>query len=121
MGANRDEAVEFVGPIVDTDHWPWLWVQHFDSEFYRPPAGTDVRQWIADSNILYKSLAQNMTVGGLPAVHFHLEQSQQAYAMDEYYVINGDQLYKITVLHSAGLQDWELYDQFLQSITFVPI
>ncbi|UCG24370.1 MAG: hypothetical protein JSW55_19990 [Chloroflexota bacterium] len=118
MGANRDEAVEFVGPIVGDDHWPWLFVQHFNSEFYSPPAGTDVRQWIADSNISYKAIAQDTTIGGLPAVRLPVERSQQAYAMDEYYVIDGDQLYKITILHAADMQDWELYEQFLASISF---
>lgn len=120
MGENRDDSVEFVGPIVGTDHWPWFWVHHFDSEFFNPAPETDVRHWIADSNISYKSAAQEMTIGGLPAVHLHVEQSPQAYGMDEYYVINGNQLYKITILHAAGLQDWTLYDQFLHSITFEP-
>ena len=121
MGANYDESVEFVGPVVGTDHWPWFSIQHFDSEFFSPPPGTDLRQWIADSNTAYKSPAQDVTIGGLPAVQLHVEESQQAYAMDEYYLINGDQLYKITILHAGGLQDWDLYDQFLQSITFDPV
>ena len=37
MGADRDKSVEFVGPIVGDDHWPWFSIQHFDSEFFRPP------------------------------------------------------------------------------------
>jgi hypothetical protein len=118
MGANRDAAVEFVGPIVGDDHWPWFTVQHFDSEFFRPPAGTDVRQWIADSDSPYKDGAQETTIGGLPAVRLQIAASQQAYGMDEYYVIAGEQLYKITILHTGGLQDWDLYEQFLASITF---
>lgn len=121
MGANTNESVEFVGPIVGSDHWPWFSIQHFTSEFFSPPPGTGVGQWIASSSIAYKSLAQDMTIGGLPAVQLHVDESPQAYGMDEYYVINGDQLYKITILHAGGLQDWTLYDQFLQSITFAPI
>jgi hypothetical protein len=118
MGADRDQAVEFVGPIVGDDHWPWFMVQHFDSAFFRPPAGTSVGQWIADSNIPYKDEAQEMILGGLPAVRLQVAPSQQAYGMDEYYVIAGDQLFKITILHTGGLQDWGLYEQFLASITF---
>jgi hypothetical protein len=95
-------------------------VQHFGSEFFRPPAGTDIGQWIADSNISYRSEAQDTLISGLPAVRLHVEQSPQAYGMDEYYVINGDQLFKITILHSGGQQDWDLYQQFLQSFTFLP-
>lgn len=119
MGANRDGAVEFVGPIVGDEHWPWFTVQHFDSEFFRPPAGTDVQQWIADSNIPYKDEAQETTIGGLPAVHLQVAASPQAYGMDEYYVIAGEQLYKITIMHAGGLQDWDLYEQFLTSINFL--
>lgn len=118
MGADRDKAVDFVGPIAGDDHWPWFMVQHFDSDFFRPPAGTDVRQWIAGSDIPYKAEAQETTIGGLPAVQLRVEPSPQAYGMDEYYVIDGDQLYKITILHAGGLEDWTLYDQFLQSIAF---
>jgi hypothetical protein len=119
MGANRDAAVEFVGPIVGDDHWPWFMVQHFDSEFFRPPAGTDVQLWVDDSDIPYKDEIQETTIGGLPAVHLQVAPSPQAYGMDEYYVIAGDQLFKITILHTGGLQDWALYDQFLTSITFL--
>ncbi|MDX1409452.1 MAG: hypothetical protein R3330_14995, partial [Saprospiraceae bacterium] len=118
MGADRDKAVEFVGPIVGDEHWPWFMVQHFDSEFFRPPAGTDVRQWIADSDLPYKDEAQETTIGGLPAVHLRVEASPQAYGMDEYYVIDGDQLFKIAILHAGGQQDWMIYDQFLLSIDF---
>jgi hypothetical protein len=120
MGANQNEAVEFVGPLVDNEHYPWLSVQHFGSEFFSPPARTDVHQWIADSNIPYEPLEQDVTIGGLPAVRFVFEASPQAYGRDDYYVINGDQLFLISILHTGNLQDWGLYEKFLQSITFEP-
>lgn len=59
-----------------------------------------------------------MTIDGLPTVHYAFEASQQAPGRDEYYVIHGNQLFRITILHQGGLQDWTLYEQFLQSITF---
>lgn len=59
-----------------------------------------------------------MTIDGLPTVHFTFEASQKAPGRDEYYVIHGNQLFRITILHQGGLQDWTLYEQFLQSITF---
>jgi hypothetical protein len=120
MGANQNEAVEFVGPLVDNEHYPWLSVQHFDSEFFSPPVGTDVHQWIADGNIPYEPLEQDVTIGGLPAVRFVFEASPMAYGRDDYYVINGDQLFLISILHTGNLQDWGLYEKFLQSITFEP-
>jgi len=118
MGANPNGAVEFVGPIVGDDHWPWFSIQHFDSGFFRPPVGTDVRQWLADSNIPYEPVDQEMTIGGLPAVHYAIEASPQAYGRDEYYVIHDGQLFQITLLHAGGNEDWALYEQFLDCITF---
>lgn len=120
MGDNFDESVQFVGPIVELEHWPWFTVQHFDSEFFSPDLGTTVQQWIADSNIPYKADAQEVTIGGLPAVWFHVEQLPQAYDRDEYYVIHGDQLLQITILHTEPGQDSDLYNQFLNSIAFAP-
>lgn len=119
--SNHEEMVEFVGPMVDNEHWPWFSVQHFDSEFFRPPAGTDVRGWLAESSIPYEPLEEEVAIGGLRAVRFVFEASPQAYARDDYYVINGDQLFLISILHAGGLQDWALYNQFLQSITFEPV
>jgi len=121
MGGNLDEAVEFVGPIGEVDHWPWFLIHHFDSEFFNPPSGTDVQQWIADSNIPYEPVDQDVTIGGLPAVRFSFGGSPMAYASDEYYIIYGDQLLRITILHTELAQDWYLYDQFLNSIAFAPV
>jgi hypothetical protein len=118
QGANRDEMVEFVGPIINADHWPWFFVEHFDSDFFSPPLGTDVKQWLADSNIPYEPTDQELTIGGLPAVRYLFEASPQAYARDDYYVIKDDQLFLISILHADGLQDWALYEQFLASIAF---
>lgn len=118
MGADRDKSVEFVGPIVDQEHWPWLTVEHLDSGYFRPPIGADVGQWLAENDVLREPVAETLRIGGLPAVHYAFEASPQAYGRDEYYVINGDQLFKITLLHAGGQQDWTLYEQFLTSITF---
>jgi hypothetical protein len=37
---------------------------------------------------------------------------------DEYYFIRGDQLYNITILHTADKEDWDLYNLFLDSFSF---
>lgn len=120
MGGNVDESVQFVGPLVEGEHWPWFFVDHYDSAFFHPPAGTELRQWLTDS-IPYEPLEEDANIGGLPAVHFTFEASPQAYGRDEYYLVHGDQLIKITILHAGGLQDWSLYDQFLQGFTFSPV
>jgi len=37
---------------------------------------------------------------------------------DEFFFIQVDQLFRILILHSAGQEDWELYNAFLESLTF---
>ena len=118
MGADPDASVQFVGPLSDDEHWPWFFVDHYDSNFYRPPAGTDVHQWVTDFGIPYDEVGPEVEVAGLPTVHLIYEASPQAYARDDYYFIKGDQLFRIQILHAGGQQDWDLYNKFLQSFTF---
>lgn len=118
MGPNLDESVQFVGPIVNDEHWPWFFVEHYDSDFYHPPSGTDVHQWIADSDVSYDEIGPEVEIAGLSTVHLIYNESPQAYASDDYYFIRGDQLFHITILHAGGQQDWDLYNKFLQGFTF---
>jgi hypothetical protein len=118
MGADPNTAVQFVGPVVGNEHWPWFSVEHYDSDFYRPPASTDVHQWIADSGHPYDEIGPDVEVAGLPTVHLVYEASPQAYGSDHYYFIRGDQLFHIQILHAGGRQDWDLYNKFLQSFRF---
>ena len=115
MGSNLDQSVQFADL---NKHWPVLTVRHYDSDFYHPPAGTDVRQWIADSDISYDEIDPEAEIAGLPAVHLIYEEGPGWNASDEYYFIQGDQLFSILILHAGGQQDWDLYNKFLQSFTF---
>ena len=99
----------------------WSTPTFVGDKIYVSRIGTEVQQWIADSNIPYEPVDQDVTIGGLPTVRFSFPGSPQAYANDEYYVIYGDQLLRITILHTEPVQDWYLYDQFLNSIAFAPI
>ena len=115
MGADRDKMVQFEGPLVDNEYWPVFSVEHYDSEFYRPPTGTDVRQWIADADFQYDELGDEMAIAELPAVHLVYQEGPQAYGSDDYYFISGEQLFHIKILHTGGRQDWAMYDAFLNS------
>jgi hypothetical protein len=114
IGANLDEMVQFVG----SEHWPILTVDHGNSDFFHPPAGTDVRQWVLDLYTAYDSIGPEMTIAGLPTVHLVYESGPGWEASDEYFFIRDQQLFRILILHSEGRQDWDLYNQFLYSITF---
>ena len=38
--------------------------------------------------------------------------------LDEFFLIQGDQLFRILILHNGGQEDWSLYNAFLDSLTF---
>lgn len=120
MGSDLSKSAQFVGPSADNEHWPWFFVEHYDSDFYHPPAGTDVVQWVADSGMPYDEIGPETEIAGLPTLHLVYEPSPQAYGADHYYFIRGHQLFHIRILHTNGHQDWELYDRFLRSFTFPP-
>jgi putative hemolysin len=121
MGANLNQSVQFSGPLVEGEHWPVLTVAHYDSEFYDPPVGTDVAQWIADHDIPYDEIDSQVEISGLPAVRLRTEAGPGWYASDSYYVIKDEQLFHILILHTGGQEDWNLYDKFLQGLTFLDI
>jgi len=109
--------VSFDGPRVDGEPWPSFSISHFDSDFYRPPAGSEVSPWVLGRGIPHDVIGRTIEIAGLPAIHLIVDETPQSYGFDEYYFIYGEQLVRILILHTAGKQDWSLYDQFLQGIT----
>ena len=113
-------AVTFVGPLVDNDWWPVLGVGHPPNTMHRPPADVDLRTWLLDNNLLHDGEpGDELTLAGLPAIHRNTPRSPQSYALDEYFVVHGGQLFRLTLLHTTDRQDWTLYRRFLNSFRFV--
>jgi putative hemolysin len=117
MGANLNESVQFSGPLVEG--WPVLTVSHYDNDFYHPPAGTNVAQWITDNEIPYDEIDTEVEIAGLPAVRLTTMGGPGWYGYDDYYFIKDGQLFHILILHTGGRADWDLYNQFLQGLTFL--
>lgn len=117
MGDDLDKSVNFTGPLEDNEWWPSMTIAHNDSDFYRPPMGTDVAEWVLKFPELKNG--DKITIAGLPALHFVQERSPQSYATDYYYFIKDTQLYQIVLVHTADRQDWPLYNKFLASFQFV--
>jgi hypothetical protein len=121
MGGNLNEAVTFSGPLVQGEQWPILTVMHYDSDFYSPPAGTDIVQWIADNEIPYDAIDTELKIAGLPAVRLSYEAGPGWGASDVYYLIKDGQLFQIQILHNADQEGGELYNQFLAGFGFLDV
>ena len=114
----QETGIQISGPLVGNERWPILEVLHYDSGFYHPPAGTDAAQWVMQFVLAYDEIDAGVEIADLAAVHLRTEATERSYASDEYYVIKGDQLFRISILHTDGREDWDLYNKFLQSFRF---
>lgn len=57
-------------------------------------------------------------LAGLPALRVTTQGGAHSYGSDQYYLIHGEQLFMIGILHAGGREDWELYEKFLESFSF---
>jgi putative hemolysin len=121
------QTVTILGPLVEDEYWPVIYVSHpADREDYRPPEGVDLVEWLIDHNLLMVDEGQptaetrraDVQIGGETAVHTWFAGSPQAYAYDKYLLAHDDQLYVIVILHAGDREDWTLYNHFLESFQF---
>lgn len=106
-----------VGPLEDNEHWPWFSVAHPDDQDHRPPAGADLETWLVERNRLSGEVLGTRTIAGMEAIHTRNNNGPQAYDDDRFYFVHDGQVYEITIMH-AGLEDWAVYDTFLDSFRF---
>ncbi len=117
---DEDEAVTFEGPLEDGEHWPMFFVGHGATDFYRPAEDVTVREWVeSHSGQPENSYSEDTQIAGLDAYHLVLDHTVQSYPSDQYYLIKDGQMFSIVILHTSYKQDWRLYQQFLQSFTFL--
>jgi hypothetical protein len=117
VSGNLDEALQVSTATTTDEGWPCLSVSHDDSDFYHPPAGTDLKQWILDWEIGHDEIETGLEIAGSPAVHLITKAAPGAYAYDEYYFVKGEQLFRILIVH-CGNEDWDFYELFLSSFIF---
>jgi hypothetical protein len=110
-----DGTVNLSGTL-NNERWPCITIFSHDSDFFRPPAGVDVVEWVRDSG-LASGEVEGIEIGGQPSAHFATPAGPGVHAGDEYYVLHGDRLLRIVITH-CGPEDWELYNAFLASFTF---
>jgi putative hemolysin len=110
-------SITVVGPVVNNEHWPWFSVAHPDLEGYGPPADADLQTWLAEHNRLPGEVLGTRTIAGATAVHTRNDNGPQAYDDDRFYFVHEGRVYEITIVH-AGMEDWSIYDIFLNSVHF---
>jgi putative hemolysin len=110
-----------VGPFVleNGEHWPWFNINHPGEADYHPPADVDLQAWLAESSRLPGKVMGTRVIAGETAVHTRFDDPRgpQAYDDDRFYFVHDGQLYEITIMHT-GKEDWDVYDQFLDSFSF---
>lgn len=118
MENDTDGTVNLSGAVVNNERRPpCITIFSHDSAVFRPPAGTDVVEWVRDSGLTSGEVESGPAIGSQPSAHFATPAGPGVHAGDEYYVIHGDRLLRIVITH-CGPVDWEMYNAFLASFTF---
>ena len=119
-GANPEDGVSMIGPLVDGNNWPMMFFNHPQNrDDLRVPEGVDLAQWLDERGLLMTDLRQpDLQIAGATAIHARQERSPQSYAADRYFFAHDGQIYTIVLLHTADKEDWALYNHFLESIVF---
>ena len=107
----------FVGPLDNNEHWPWFNVAHPDEADYHPPADADLQTWLVEHRRLAGKVVGGRVIASETAIHTRNDNGPQAYDDDRFYFAHDGQVYEITILHT-GMEDWTVYDIFLDSFHF---
>ena len=89
-----------------------------DRDEFRPPEDADLFQWLTDHYLVGENRQPDTQIAGALAIHYRHERSPQSYADDRYFFAKDGQLYMVLIGHGSETEDWELNNQFLQSIRF---
>jgi hypothetical protein len=126
IGLDLSQRVDFSGPLVNNKPWPMFSVEHYINNL---PEGTDFRQSLVEDYADYlettdgefTGLVEELTIGGVPAIRTRYQATAESDARDDYHFVHGDKMFRISITHVDGREDWAVYDQFLQSITLEPV
>jgi putative hemolysin len=116
---NPLNSLSIIGTSTENENWPQITISHpSDREEFRPPEDVNLEQWLADHMLLGDERVQDVQIAGVTAIHLRHDRSPQSYAYDRYYFAKAGQLYMLVIGHVADLEDWVLYEHFLNSIQF---
>jgi hypothetical protein len=118
-GVNYDNTVSITGPLVDNNNWPIIFFNHPQQRLdYSPPEDVTLEQWLKDNNLLVEERMEDTQIAGTTAIHIHHPRSPQSYASDTFFFAHNGQLYSVVFLHTGDIEDWDLYNHFLENIEF---
>ena len=112
------QTISLIGPLSNDEHWPMIYVNHPSIEPYITGTDKDLETILAENNLLIEERKEDRVIAGETAIHLHHPRSPQSYASDTFFFIHNDQLFSIVFLHTADKEDWDLYNHFLNSISF---
>jgi putative hemolysin len=116
-GSNQTITIQ--GPMVDDDYWPMIFFNHPDNlPEYLVPDGVDLEDWLNQQNLMMGERLEERVVAGETAIHLRQVTGEQAFPSDQFFFAKNGRLFSVVFLHTGDLEDWDLYDQFLDSIQF---
>ncbi len=94
-------------------------VSHHFTDFYNPPAGTDIIQWVKEK-FPHQDVPDeiNMEIDGIPAVKVYTPLTPGAFPQENIYFIKNDKLFKISMLDVDNEDNKTLYSQILFTFGF---
>ncbi len=97
-------------------------VSHTDTEFFNPPAGTDLVSWLNQkAGDQYRNYPiphkPNLEIDGLPAVYIDLDSPQSGHQADAY-VLKDTQLFQINAIDVSTPEARAFFQEFLATFRF---
>jgi putative hemolysin len=115
-----NQTITIQGPLVDDEYWPMIFFNHpGDRREYLVPEGIDLVDWLSQNNMLMEDRLPDRMIAGENAIHLRQVTGEQAFPSDQFFFVKNGQLYSIVILHTGYKEDWDVYDQFLDSIKFI--
>ena len=100
-----------------------IWILSPDTWAYSPDEGADlvsfIKQEWSEMGLGEIPAEPNLELDGLPAVSLLIPQSQGGAAAQEVFFIKENRLFRITMVDNLQASNAELYEDFLDSFTFI--
>lgn len=115
-------GVSFQSLTAVNDRWRMasFSILHPPSDFYNPPAGSDLIDWLKEKNS-WEDIPDeiNMELDGMPAVRVYTPPSQGAGSQESIYFIMDDKLFNIYMLEVDNEHNREFYNQIISTFRFI--